>query len=217
MLKRQRPTTPPPSSLSAIRPSHSHTPDPTQPHSKRPRVQPPPLDGALRGWLRSDFTGPHSESDGEEDWAEEDAHDAYGSPLHPLMAEGQYKDANHLLHELHVLNQHRLLFAHSSHDQRPNPTASILPSKSYIPLREQAPWTEELSYRPQPASPQVTCDEPTDQCRFIGLAEKELVEEVQCVRQRYEGANRLLGSLFLSRRRDVAGINTSANQSSLRA
>jgi len=195
MLKRQRPATPPPSSLddypfdSLIRPPP--TIDSSQPRSKRQRTRPPPLDGALRGWLESG-PSPHGDSDGEEDWTE-DAGDAVTSSLPPSTTPDQYKDTNSLLHELHVLNQHRLLFVHSPRDRSLNPARHN---------HTQGPLVQEgctLPYRtafPQPKLESQSC--------FIGSqAKKGLVEEVECVRQRYEDANRLLGSLFLSRRREV--------------
>lgn len=196
MLKRQRPATPPPSSLGdppsfipngLIRPFQpSHTVDPPQPHSKRQRTQPPPLDGSLRGWLESEPAGSHWESDGEEDWIE-DLHTVSRSPLPPSAS--QYKDTNSLLHELHVLNQHRLLFAHPGRDRRLNPDPRVLqPPVEHIP----AAWTGEPPCRPAPL--EYTRDGLAGQSYRI--KEKGLVEEVQCVRQRYEDTNRY-GAVFL--------------------
>ncbi|KAG8220101.1 hypothetical protein J3R82DRAFT_1120 [Butyriboletus roseoflavus] len=225
MLKRQRPVTPPPSSLddppsffsnNPIRPLQpSLTADPSQPRSKRQRVRPPPLDGALRGWLESESAGLHWESDGEEDWIE-DTHDTFRSPLPPSTTIDQYKDANSLLHQLHVLNQHRLLFAHSPRDRRlsPCPRVPLPTAHTHVqdPHARQRPaaWTDGSSYHS--ASSQVARDRLASRSFCIGSAkEKGLVEEVQCVRQRYEDANRFLGSLFLSRRREVEGMTSSTD------
>ncbi|KAH0838596.1 hypothetical protein J3R83DRAFT_6917 [Lanmaoa asiatica] len=224
MLKRQRPATPPPSSLGdppsflfdgLIRPLQpSHSVNPSQPRSKRQRIRPPPLDGALRGWLESESAGPYWESDGEEDWIE-DARDVFRSPLPPSTTADQYKDANSLLHELHVLNQHRLLFAHSPRDRRLNPKVPLptAHARTQDPLTGQRPtaWTDGSFYHPAP--PQLAHDRPAGRsCE--SAKENGLVEEVHCVRQRYEDANRLLGSLFLSRRREVEGMTFSTDPSS---
>lgn len=204
MLKRQRPVTPPPSSLGdpssffpdvPVRPlQQSHPVDLSQPRFKRQRIRPPPLDGALRGWLESESTGLHWESDGEEDWIE-DAHDVFKPPLPTTTTVDQYKDANSLLHELHVINQHRLLFAHSPRDRRLNPSHRVpLPSAhAHIqdPLAGQrtVDWTNGSPYHS--TSPQLARDRPAGRsCCMEPAEEKGLVEEVQCVRQRYEDANR---------------------------
>ncbi|KAF8559407.1 hypothetical protein OG21DRAFT_1493301 [Imleria badia] len=190
MLKRQRPATPPPSSLGdqpsflpngLIRPFQPlHPVDPPQPRSKRQRTQPPPLDGSLRGWLESEPAGPHWESDGEEDWIE-DPHTALGSPLPPSAS--QYKDANSLLHELHVLNQHRLLFAHSARDRHPNPSPRVPLPTAHTHIQDPpmghrpAAWTDGSPY--QPAPPQLTHDGLALQSyRIESVKEKGLVKEV---------------------------------------
>ena len=199
MLKRQRPATPPPSSLGdppsflpngPIRPLLPSQPvEPSQPRSKRQRTQPPPLDGALRGWLVSEPAGPHWESDGEEDWIE-DPHSRMGSPLPPPTTASQYKDANSLLHELHVLNQHRLLFAHQSRDRRPNLNPRVTLPLTQDPLVGHGPaaWTNGSLYHPPPS--QFARDGLTGRSYNEFAEGKGLVEEVQSVRQRYEGTNR---------------------------
>lgn len=200
MLKRQRPATPPPSSLDdppsflpgPIRPLQSlHTVDPSELRPKRQRVRPPPLDGALRGWLESQSAGPHWESDGEEDWIE-DTHDVFRPPLPLSTTADQYKDANSLLHELHVLHQHRLLFAHSPRDRRLNPTVPPPTAHAHIQAhpagQRLVAWAHGAHHS---ASPQLDRDGPADRsCCVESAEEKGLVEEVQCVRQRYEDANR---------------------------
>ncbi|KAF8446269.1 hypothetical protein L210DRAFT_976180 [Boletus edulis BED1] len=225
MLKRQRPATPPPSSLGdppsflpsePIRPilQPLHARDPSEPRSKRRRTQPPPLDGALRGWLESEPAGSHWESDGEEDWIE-DPHTDLGSPLHPSTTASPYKDANTLLHELHLLNQHRMLFTRPPRDQplNPSPRAPLPAAHTHM---QNAPvgygptaWTNGSPYHP--TLPQFASDGVAGRsCCLEPVEDKGLVEEVQCVRQRYEGTNKLLGSLFLSRRREVEELTYSA-------
>lgn len=209
MLKRQRPVTPPPSSLGdppsflsdgPIRPLQPpHTADPSQHRSKRQRTRPPPLDGALRGWLESESAASHWESDGEEDWIE-DTHDTFRPPLPPSTTADQYKDANSLLHELHVLNQHRLQFAHSPRDRRLSPSPRVpLPAAhahTQDPQARQRPaaWIDGSSY--YSVSPQFARDRLASRsCCIESAREKGLVEEVQYVRRRYEDANRY-GAFF---------------------
>ncbi|KAI9572652.1 hypothetical protein HD554DRAFT_2014144 [Boletus coccyginus] len=201
MLKRQRPATPPPSSLDdpasflPIRPLQPlHTIDPSHPRSKRQRTQPPSLDGALRGWLESEDAGPHWESDGEEDWTE-GPYDVLGSPLPPSTTANQYKDANSLLHELHVLNQHRLLFARPPRDRRlgPGPGVPLPTAHSHVqdlPAGQRpAAWTDGSPYHR--AHPQFTRDEMAGRgCCIESVERGGFIEEVRCVRQRYEDANR---------------------------
>lgn len=193
MLKRQRPATPPPSSLGdppsflPDGPARLSNPvDPSQPRSKRQRIQPPPLDGALRGWLESEPTGPHCESDGEEDWIEDARDVAAKSSLPPSMAADAYRDTNSLLHELHVLNQHRLLNVHSPRDQRPIRHAHI-----QDPPAEGGPAAWPNRPACHSAASQLAQDRLASRNRYIWpMEEKGLVEEVQCVRQRYGVANR---------------------------
>lgn len=181
MLKRQRPVTPPPSSLDdppSFLIGPSYTIDPSQPRSKRQRIRPPPLDGVLRGWLESEPASSHWESDGEEDWIE-DACDVLPSST----TADQYKGPNSLLHELHVLNQHRLSFVHSPRDRRLNPTLHTH-IQDLPPGERPAAWADASPYHPPH-------DRLTSRSRCIGSTEeKGIVEEVHCVRQRYEDANR---------------------------
>lgn len=194
MLKRQRPATPPPSSLGdppsffpdgPIR--SPHIADSHQPRSKRQRIRAPPLDGALRGWLESESANPHGESDGEEDRIE-DVCDA----LPPTTTPDQYKDANILLHELHVLNQHRLLFVHPPRDRCLNAT-SRTHIQDLLPGERPPASTDAAPHHPAPSYP--AHDRLASQSRCFESAEKGLVEEVQCVRQHYEDANRYDDSL----------------------
>ena len=203
MLKRQRPATPPPSSLddpASFLPTRLlqplHTIDPSHPRSKRQRTQPPSLDGALRGWLESESAGPHWESDGEEDWTE-DPYGVLGSPLPPSTTVNQYKDANSLLHELHVLNQHRLLFARPPRDRRLGPCPGVPPPTAHTHIQDPpagqrpAAWADGSPYHR--AHPQFTRDEMAGRsCRIESVERGGLIEEVQCVRQHYEDANRCL-------------------------
>ncbi|KAF9229666.1 hypothetical protein BS17DRAFT_33093 [Gyrodon lividus] len=231
MLKRQRPATPPPSSLDdsppcfpdrSIRPLPQRNVDPTlcnEPRSKRQRVQPPVLDGALRGWLASNPTGPYvDESDGEEDWVEDgEGQQSGGLSSLPLAVTDQYKHANSLLHELHTLHQHRFLFAESARDERLNQywPLEIPPSTIYAQhphlhahplgqghgtgnLSSLSQSTDgkisspELSHRPMPSFSSQSTHITSAEGEYVTQPSQNQVDvhEVQSVRERYEDANR---------------------------
>lgn len=183
MLKRQRPSSPPP--------SISNIPfvDDSSHDFKRRRIFPPILDGPSRGWGMSQEEDIYEEDAGTSDEERENT----SSSSNPDVAE--YKSANTALRELHTLNQHRLTFASSSRNAARSCTHFIDPcsyshpiclSKSHLPpisdrLRAQAETKVSLSHEPLPSNS----------------------DESRIVMQRYEDTNRLLGSLFLSRRRQL--------------
>lgn len=197
MLKRQRPSSPPPS-ISDI-----PLVDDSSHDFKRRRILPPILDGPSRGWGTSQ----------EEDIYEEDAdisdeereHTSSSSSSNPDVVE--YRSANTVLRELHTLNQHRLTQAFASpprnaarsstHFIDPYPYSHpICLSKSHLPLisdrlRAQAETKISLPYEPLPSNS----------------------DESRIVMQRYEDTNRLLGSLFLSRRRQLDDEHSPAGPS----
>ncbi|KIK99874.1 hypothetical protein PAXRUDRAFT_131095 [Paxillus rubicundulus Ve08.2h10] len=145
MLKRQRPATPPLSSLHdsiscfadrSIRPLPQRNADPTprnEPYAKRRRTQPPVLDGALRGWLASNPTNLcREESDEEGDWVETvEGHQSDTPSALSLAAIDQYKHANSLLHELHTCHQHRFLPTESVRDGHFNEYSTTPPPTTY--------------------------------------------------------------------------------------
>lgn len=246
MLKRQRPPTPPPSldeipSLAPfpdrpIRPiPHRETPPDMFSHesrAKRRRIHPPVLDGAQRGWYKPPTSSvPLADnSDGEEDWID-DEDDAATSHLTASPDYIDYKRTNTMLHEVHALHQHRLMFfqpnsqppshlylpphaglsappppmathphiLHSAHGLR-HPSSFSSNGKSYIPTLPECPLPEIYSRLPHAA------EAPTESAAHTPLD----FHEVKSVRERYEDANKLLGSLFLSRRRELQeGPNSS--------
>lgn len=236
MLKRQRPPTPPPSldEISSLTPfsdrpirpiPHRETPDMLSHESrvKRRRIRPPVLDGAQRGWGKPPtLSVPHAnDSDGEEDWidGEDDAETGHfaASPDYT-----DYKRANTMLHEIHALHQHRLMFTqpnsqapshlylpphagfsappppmatyphnicHSTHGLRHPPSISSN-DKLFIPTLPECPLPEFYSHLPH-AAQASTAHTPLD------------FHEVKSVRERYGDTNKLLGSVFLSRRREL--------------
>jgi len=150
--------------------------------AKRRRIAPPVLDGDARGWA----THNRDESDGEED-VESDAVPEW----HDAAATAEYKDANSFLHDLHALHQHRLMFC-------PAP----------LPLHPPNPYSCPLTSNPIGKSviPQVPQRQQRHKDRITNIPEPGgtvLDLEVVRVKERYEDTNKLLGSLFLSRRREL--------------
>jgi len=146
MLKRQRPPTPPPShsdnpSLTPF-PDRSIRPLPHREaypelssrecHAKKRRIHPPVLDGAQRGWSKPlDQSTAHS--DGEEDWidGEDDDSAAYAYPCVPTSPDyTNYKQTNSMLHEVHALHQHRLIFSQPT--SQPSPHVILHPNSGFL-------------------------------------------------------------------------------------
>ncbi|KAJ7275271.1 hypothetical protein B0H12DRAFT_1086527 [Mycena haematopus] len=184
MLKRQRAISPPPSN-----PAIPLVSDPTESHrreSKRRRVLPPSLDGQYR---HAAFRG--TEDDGEEDDEEVDfsgrQNPPDAAPSRSAAYNTEYQSANTFLHDLHALHRHRLIFS--------SPPSPLL-QPGLLPFRD-----DEKSYLPPIANYSRTLDK---QDLSGGMQGFELpVEEVQSVKERYEDTNRLLGSLFLTRRKQL--------------
>lgn len=227
MLKRQRPATPPPSSLDLptylsdrlVKPLAN--PDlassMSEPCDKRRRLQRPDH-GRLRGWTPSSSDILHEEhGDGEED-VERSSHgdgteELYdGIPNQSTSRGGRgYKQTNSILHEVHVLNQHRLIFSPSerpSHSYAPE----ILPHSAHIRPNPQG-TTEFGCGLPQSAhskSPMASNSfQPVHRIRAgqscsANVADDQAdMHEAQAVWERYGCTNKFLGSLFLSRRREL--------------
>ncbi|KAJ3730236.1 hypothetical protein C8R42DRAFT_637020 [Lentinula raphanica] len=112
MWKRQRSSSPLPFSSSNALLGETSTP--MGHDAKRRRIQPPVLDGQMRGWGTSqDIYGTHrdKEDDGEEDiFDEADASQASVSP-NGGDSNSPYKSANDFLYELHALHRHRHLIS----------------------------------------------------------------------------------------------------------
>lgn len=241
MLKRQRPPTPPPSldeipSLTPfpdrpIRPiPHRETPPDIFSHqsrAKRRRIHPPVLDGAQRGWAKPPVSSvPHvDDSDGEEDWidGEDDAETGHfaASPDYT-----DYKRANTMLHEMHALHQHRLMFTQpnsqpSSHLYLPPHAAGFSAPPPPMATHPHNLWhpTHGLRHPPSissngklfiPTLPECPLPEFYSHLLHAAQAPTESAahtpwdfHEVKSVRERYEDTNKLLGSVFLSRRREL--------------
>ncbi|KDR84765.1 hypothetical protein GALMADRAFT_233098 [Galerina marginata CBS 339.88] len=202
MLKRQRPSSPPLASPSI--PFISDAPgDLIERNSKRRRTLPPVLDGASRGWASAPQVADDEEDDYHSDYEEEND-DAFASSCYQdHQNTSEYKSANSILRELHTLHQHRLLFSPSKPHVHATPLNSITyPLNATQHLQPPVPMKGHMS---QPGSLHTTSaynpvsTEKGCQPQLGGT----FSEEVNRVTERYESMNRRLGSLFLSRRRDL--------------
>lgn len=219
MLKRQRPATPPPSSLDVptyfsdrlVKPLAN--PDLassiSEPCDKRRRLQRPDH-GRLRGWEPPSSDG---EEDVERSSYDDGTEELYDGIPNQSTSRGNrgYKQTNSILHEVHVLNQHRLLFSPSerpSHSYAPE----ILPHSTHIRPNPQG-TTEFVCGLPQSAhskSPTASNSfQPVHRIREGQSCSANVVDdqadmhEAQAVWERYGCTNKFLGSLFLSRRRKL--------------
>lgn len=215
MLKRQRPVSPPPSIPSI--PLIVDADIMTQRDLKRKRVLPPILDGGSRGWGRLD----HQEDEEDEEYTSErdDTGDTGGNRPED---QNEYKQANNVLHELHTLHQHRLIFApHVSQDfpyHKHSAISSILP-----PDIQHRNFGSDAYTSERPISQDGRNPGPYSEVQHMGSHTSK--DEVLCVTERYEDTNkfspslsqlrmlvltffsqRLLGSLFLSRRRQLHSL-----------
>ncbi|KAK1229396.1 hypothetical protein PQX77_007573 [Marasmius sp. AFHP31] len=190
MLKRQRPPSPPPSMSSF---ATSSPLDMVLPFSKRRRVLPHSSDSPSE----STRTRVHWEDD--EEYTDEPENDNSRA----VNMDSPYKETNSVLYELHTLNRHRLLF--SPHQQPPaqKPSSSLDSS-----LHANHTWSTQQELHPVAAvsfqDAQLDRHPPDHRKHlFGGNSDSNPDLEVQFVRERYEDTNRLLGSLFLSRRREL--------------
>ncbi|KAJ7900106.1 hypothetical protein B0H14DRAFT_1549401 [Mycena olivaceomarginata] len=183
MLKRQRPISPPPSSAIPI------VSDPPESHRreiKRRRILPPSLDGQSR---RPTF---HTEDDGEEDDDDDvDMSGQYNQPGSTTVTSAahntQYESANTFLHDLHALHRHRLIFS--------SPPSTLL-QPGLSPPHAQ----DKLHLPPIADYPRIPDKQDSSGMHDFG---RGFVEEVESVKERYEDTNRRLGSLFLTRRKQL--------------
>ncbi|KAI6045131.1 hypothetical protein EDC04DRAFT_2889320 [Pisolithus marmoratus] len=225
MLKRQRPATPPPSSLDF--PTYffpaKPLPNPdlassiSDPCGKRRRLERPENE-MLKGWaLPSSGISREEHGDDEEDVERsshgdgaEELYDGVSNQSNSSRGDRVYKQTNSILHEVHVLNQHRLIFSPSEHLSR---SYSEIPPHS-IHNHPNSQGTAEFGCGlPQSAHGKSPMPSNSSQlahrmragqsCSANVAADQADVHEAQAVWERYGGTNKLLGSLFLSRRREL--------------
>lgn len=192
MLKRQRPATPPPASLdsSPYFPGRPFRPLPQRAsdaaslseRSKRRRVLDSTPTGPCDSWKEG--------SDGKDDWVGDD--DA-GSPCPSATCRTgmDYKRPNGLLHELHVLHQHRLMFSPSDY---PNSTYGVLPPPIYAHPTvhgnvDAASFLPQSSPGKSPVPQSSLTSAPHGQMRQPHPGQAVL-HEAESVWEHYEGTNR---------------------------
>lgn len=176
MLKRQRPSSPPPSI------SNIPLVDDSSHDFKRRRILPPILDGPSRGWGTSQEEDIYEEDAGTSD---EERENTSSSSSNPDVVE--YSSANTVLRALHTLNQHRLTQAFASPPRNAarssahfiDPYSYSHLSKSHLPpisdrLRAQAETRISLPHEPLSSNS----------------------DESRIVMQRYEDTNRYPDYLY---------------------
>ncbi|KDQ30564.1 hypothetical protein PLEOSDRAFT_1101552 [Pleurotus ostreatus PC15] len=197
MLKRQRPSSPFPSSSDSPIACDPYNDLQLPPATKRQRIAPPSLDGPSRGWGGSHTTQTSDNADdGEEDLEYEDDHDAMcdASSTEAHLIREKYKSTNTMLSELHIQHQHRILFAPSALPTRSTPLASASEGK-----RINAPISS--SSLPGHSSGPNRVDH---SLRIATKSEGNKAPlEDQDVAEKYKQTNKLLGDLVLSRRRQI--------------
>ncbi|PFH50749.1 hypothetical protein AMATHDRAFT_3712 [Amanita thiersii Skay4041] len=180
MLKRQRPLTPPIPSVPLIAPTPLDVMM-MERESKRRRTNSTSDELSRDSWH---YTTCSMVSNAKEDTSGCASSDSSAS---------EYKSANNMLRELHTLHQHRLLFApttpsmlHTHGDSLQSPD---IPPSSLKHVISSLPDPMRLITRASSNDPEAT---------------PSLIDEQAQVMEHYEETNRLLGSLFLSRRRNLA-------------
>ncbi|KAF8832560.1 hypothetical protein HHX47_DHR1001335 [Lentinula edodes] len=210
MLKRQRAPSPPPSSSSNVPLIFDSTPVENARSTKRRRTQPPVLDGQMRGWgTPQDVlyeTSDREEDDGEEDLVDDDQ--LYSAPdiSGGANPNSPYKSANGFLHELHTLQRHRLLYSSNISPQSPssnNLVSHSFPQQVHAYNPHLYPPGKGLSH---PISPPTSGHAQSQQGMHALLpyaTDSGKQHELTSVKGHYEEKNRLLGSVVLSRRREL--------------
>jgi len=202
MLKRQRASSPSPLTQTPETelPLIPSVPTSSEHGVKRRRIHSPPLDGQSRGWGIP--PEPSEDEIDEDDVMGDDSPDAWATPS--LDGTGEYKAANSLLHDLHAEQQHRRLMSPSLHSaSSPGPSSSLDWSSTPKELPDR-----KLNFIPNSNSIQ---DALLAEKYRQGLHASETKNRVDCdddvnVYDRYGETNRLLGLVFLERRR---GLSTS--------
>ncbi|KAF8480961.1 hypothetical protein DFH94DRAFT_737073 [Russula ochroleuca] len=208
MLKRQRASSPLPlTPVPATEvPLISSVPTSSEHGVKRRRMLAPPLDGQFRGW---DIlpTPPEDEVD-EDGIMGDDSPTPWATASEPsLGGTGEYKAVNTLLHDLHAEQQHRRLMSpssHSSSSSSPGPFSS----HGWPSSAPQEPPAGKLNFVPNPY-PSSIQDAPLVEKYPQGLHASETKDRLYCADDvsaydRYGETNRLLGLVFLERRRDLS-------------
>ncbi|KAJ3759581.1 hypothetical protein EV360DRAFT_81967 [Lentinula raphanica] len=207
MLKRRRASSPPPSSSSSVPLIVDPTPMGHTQNTKRRRVQPPVLDGQMRGWGTSQDmlydTPQNDDDDGEEDIIEEDESPHALVTSHSTDLNSPYKSANGFLYELHALQRHRHVFSANSPIQPPS-----FSNSAHDPSHRHHAWIDhDHPSEKRPSSPisipsYNTSNQQDDHMSALDVTHGKRYE-LDLVRGRYEEGNRFLGSVVQLRRREL--------------
>jgi hypothetical protein len=159
------------------------------------------LDGASRGWARPLETPFEDEEDYWSDDEVEEEAQSYHSQQESQQHQSEYESTNTMLRELHTQQQHRICFAPPSTPQ--NASLSIHPShltiSTPIPSRHLNPDKVVLPLQQERLRPSFSSGPMEKGYHDDGIS----TEETNRITERYEGTNKLLGSLFLSRRHEL--------------
>jgi hypothetical protein len=154
---------------------------------KKRRATMPSSNDSERSWKISNYGAREAYDDGEEDVLEHEMGVAE-SDGNQWKDNGQYKATNSLLHDLHVLNQHRRMFSSPS----PPSTSSLEFHSSYnTSLAGSCSTTMSRHQRTDSdmGTPKVVEDIDDSSSR---LGDVVSMEEAQSVQQHYQDTNRLV-------------------------
>jgi hypothetical protein len=175
------------------------------------------LDGASRGWAQAPLSINNEEDDGEEEYISDDENKNFtpNSLINCSLTQQQpgdkagYSSTNSFLRELHTLQQHRLLFSsppsasassflcgsNSKDAVHPPPHSGYhsSPIKDHFNLPLQLPIERPRFLSHMSSTPTVKLSQQQNH----GFP----IDEIHSITEHYEGTNKFLGSLFLSRRR----------------
>lgn len=154
------------------------------------------LDGDRRGWGRGvhhheepcDADDEYDDEEDEQSCKADDAAEGGNADEQPDSA-GMYKSTNSLLHDLHALHQHRLIFSNPS-----TPSSSLDSPNQLRPVTNHYPTTYDSATLTKATSPIIP--EPCQRLpTYFPEPSKESEDgmylgEVQKVKERYEDTNR---------------------------
>ncbi|KAA1468602.1 hypothetical protein DENSPDRAFT_833967 [Dentipellis sp. KUC8613] len=222
MLKRQRAPSPIPSMMPEVPlfPSDPSPIDYSQHAMKRRRMVPPSLDGSMRGWNVAPIS--HNADEGEEIW---DPRSNVDGPNHASTSQattqqtGEYTKFNSLLHDLHAEHQFRRMISPSAGSAIPfaaddhrvqsvshptttihQPTPARQPRSSCVLPMPFSPPSPEPDAHPQDGQLSILKGLYAGSVPVVATLEDAMPDEGQKVKENYAGANKLIRTLFLSRR-----------------
>ncbi|KAG6837116.1 hypothetical protein H0H93_014422 [Arthromyces matolae] len=167
MLKRQRIPTPPPSTqyIPLVDDSYSG--------AKRRRILPPSLDGRLRGWADNSLKD-KDDNDNEDDISSVGTESTLCDFRSSTTSNpSEYKEANVILHELHALYQHRLIF-----------------TSTHLPTSQQSTFSSQHTPQYSESTLDGYSNAVTTTTALYPDRKSDTMEEALRVTQQYEDTNR---------------------------